>query len=769
LPRYPKIGDHGLIGDLQTAALVTTDGCIDWLCCPRFDSPSVFACLLDADKGGHCRIRPDRDDYVSKQLYLPDTAILVTRFMTPDGVGEVHDFMPVAGTTPTDRHRLVRKICVVRGEMTFRLDLRPSFDYGRVTHQIELAEDGAVFRTGDTHLTVHRIARPGQSIRDLDLQIDEAGQGAWWTYRVRAGHIGGMVLEWMGGAPGLISAEEAQRLADETARFWRHWLGHSTYTGRWREMVTRSAMTLKLMTYAPTGAPVAAPTTGLPEREGGERNWDYRYTWIRDSSFSVHALLGLGYVDEAAAFGHWLKDRATEQAGDGSGPVRIMYRVDGRSDLTEETLDHFEGWRGSRPVRIGNGASDQLQLDIYGEAMDAVILGDRVQGMQLTYEGWMSVAKIIDWLCEHWDQPDEGIWETRGGRKNFTYGRFQVWVALDRAIRLAERRGRPGHLVKWTVERDRVYNQIMESGWNPKVGAFTQHYDTEVLDSSLLMMPLQGFIAPADPLWLSSLQAMERELVSDSLVYRYNPSASPDGLAGDEGTFSLCTFWYVDALARAGRLEDARLTFEKMHTYANHLGLYSEEISSTGEQLGNFPQAFSHLSLINAAVNLDYQLDHGANSVDEVSSPFLSGPARAFGSAPGLEWLHELLGEQQQRRPARVVLLDRDRPSGQAGASHGIAAGGEHRAAGQHVPDRQHDAEVGALDVRGMVQPVIGRADQDPAERAERPAQIGVLQSADAYVDRDHHRGDRARRHQRHDRDGGQNEPGRVHERVRAE
>jgi GH15 family glucan-1,4-alpha-glucosidase len=614
MPRYPEIGDHGLIGDLQTAALVTSSGTLDWLCCPRFDSPSVFASLLDAERGGHFRIAPDRDDYVSKQLYFPDTAILVTRFMTADGVGEVHDFMPVTGSAATDRHRVVRNIRVVRGTMRFAIDIQPRFDYGRKPHKLEFSDNGALFRADRLELTVHGIGAEGPSLKDLGISGGRDGDGLRWTRTLREGEIGGVVLDWMGGQPRRISPSEAQRLAADTQRFWRDWLRRSTYTGRWRDMVSRSAMTLKLMTYAPSGAPVAAPTTGLPERVGGERNWDYRYTWIRDGSFSIHALLGLGYIEEAAAFGGWLKDRAMEQAGDASGPLKIMYRVDGGSDLVEETLDHFEGWRGSRPVRIGNGAADQLQLDIYGEALDAIFLADSC-GVQPGHQGWTAVSGLIDWLCEHWDQPEEGIWETRGGRKPFTYGRFQAWVALDRAIRLAAHRGRPADMTRWTTERDLIYHQVMQHGWNPKVGAFTQHYDTEVLDSSLLLMPMQGFIAPRDPMWVSTLRAMDRELVSDSLVYRYNPSASPDGLAGDEGTFTLCTFWYVDALARAGRLDDARMTFEKMHTYANHLGLYSEEIGSTGEQLGNFPQAFSHLSLISAAVNLDRQLDYGTGSV----------------------------------------------------------------------------------------------------------------------------------------------------------
>jgi GH15 family glucan-1,4-alpha-glucosidase len=616
LSSYPNISDHGLIGDLQTAALVATDGTLDWFCCPRFDSPSVFASLLDANRGGFFRIRPDRDDYVSKQLYLPDTAILVTRFMTPDGVGEIHDFMPVAEGGATDRHRLVRNIRVVRGTMRFAIEIQPRFDYGRAAHKLELTDSGGVFQSDGLELTVHGIASPGTSIQDAGIRLERDSDGVRWKRTLREGQIGGVVLESTGGAPRLVPAEEAQRLADDTARFGRSWLHRSSYTGRWREMVTRSAMTLKLMTYAPTGALVAAPTAGLPEQAGGERNWDYRYTWVRDGSFSIYALLSLGYTEEAAAFGAWLRDRAAEYTGEGR-PLKIMYRVDGSSDLVEETLDHFEGWRGSRPVRIGNGAADQLQLDIYGEAVDAFFLADS-HGLQVAHQGWTELTNIIDWLCDQWDQPDEGIWETRGGQRDFTYGRFQTWVALDRAIRMAQRRGRPGKVLLWTAERDRVYNQIMERGWNPKIRAFTQHYTTEVLDSSLLMMPLQGFVAPRDPMWLSTLEAMDRELVSDSLVFRYNPSASPDGLAGDEGTFTLCTFWYVDALARAGRLDEARLVFEKMFTYANHLGLYSEEIGSTGEQLGNFPQAFSHLALIGAAVNLDYQLDHGAGQLGGV-------------------------------------------------------------------------------------------------------------------------------------------------------
>ncbi|MFJ3643925.1 glycoside hydrolase family 15 protein [Streptomyces sp. NPDC090108] len=607
---YPLIEDHGLIGDLQTAALVTTEGVIDWFCSPRFDSPSVFGALLDKDKGGHCTVRPAHPTHSTKQLYLPDTAILITRFMTEAGAGEVIDFMPVTGTTATDRHRLVRLVRCVRGTMTFDVEIAPRFDYGRVKHQLHITPHGAVFAADDgTELTVHPVREPDDDRladvlmdRDADLQV---------TLTLTAGQQRGLVLET--GAtepPREIRRAEHERLFDETAGFWRSWLAQSRYTGRWREVVERSAITLKLMTFAPSGAVVAAPTAALPEQLGGERNWDYRFTWIRDASFSVYALLGLGFTEEARAFIIWLGDRVKEgvRADRSTGPLDIMYTVDGSSDLSEQILGHWEGYAGSAPVRIGNGAATQLQLDIYGEALDSIYFAHR-HGFEVGHGGWTSLRTDLEWLADNWDRAEEGIWETRGGRQDFTYGRVMSWVAFDRALRLAEANGWPSAAARWHAERDAVYEQVMARGWSEQRQAFVQHYGSEVLDSSLLRMATVGFITPGDPMWASTLDAMEDELVSDSLVYRYDPGASPDGLRGSEGTFSLCTFMYVDALARAGRTNRARLVFEKMMGYANHLGLYSEEIDPTGRQLGNFPQAFTHLALIDSAITLNDALD----------------------------------------------------------------------------------------------------------------------------------------------------------------
>jgi GH15 family glucan-1,4-alpha-glucosidase len=608
MSNYPLIADHGLIGNLQTAALVATDGTIDWFCAPRFDSPSIFGCLLDHDHGGHLRTMPMADTFRRQQLYYPDTAILVTRFLTEAGVGEILDFMPIASTTmASDRHQLVRLIRCVRGEMTFAVDIAPRFDYGRESYETHVSENGVVFQGSQNAMVLDLVREPDDSRLARVQRASQDELRAELT--LSAGQMRGLVLETGEPRPPReIRVAEAWRLFDETVRFWRSWLAQSTYTGRWRETLARSAITLKLMTYAPSGGIVAAPTAALPEQMGGERNWDYRYTWIRDASFSVYALLGLGFTEEAAALGRWMRDRVHEQVGGAGGPLNIMYRVDGSSDLTEEILPHWEGYRGSSPVRIGNGAADQLQLDIYGEAIDSIYFGDRL-GLEAGHEGWRRLSELLDWLVDNWNQPEEGIWETRGGRQDFTYGRLMSWVALDRGIRLADRHGRPAPLDRWRAERNAIYNQIMDVGWSEERQAFVQHSKTNVLDASLLRMSSVGFISPKDPMWLSTLDAMDRELVTDSLVYRYDPGASPDGLRGSEGTFSLCTFMYADSLARAGQLEKARNTFEKMLTYANHLGLYSEEIALTGEQLGNFPQAFTHLALIDAALVLDRLLD----------------------------------------------------------------------------------------------------------------------------------------------------------------
>ncbi|UZJ32434.1 glycoside hydrolase family 15 protein [Streptomyces endophytica] len=607
---YPLIENHGLLGDLQTAALVTTDGTVDWLCLPRFDSPSIFGALLDKDKGGHCTVRPLHATHATKQLYLPDTAILVTRFMTEAGAGEVLDFMPVTGTTVTARHQLVRMIRCVRGSMSFEVEIAPRFNYGRTAHQLHITEHGALFAADDgTELTVHPIREPDDE-QLVDVRPDREND-LHFTLNLQAGQQRGLVLASAAdGPPREIRLAAYQQLFEDTVAFWRNWLGQSRYTGRWREVVERSAITLKLMTYAPSGALVAAPTAALPEQLGGERNWDYRFTWIRDASFSVYALLGLGFTEEARAFIVWLSDRVKERAGGGgtTGPLNIMYKVDGSADLDEQILDHWEGYAGSAPVRIGNGAATQLQLDIYGEALDSIYFAHQ-HGFQVGHGGWTSMREDLDWLADHWDQAEEGIWETRGGRQDFTYGRVMSWVAFDRALRLAESKGWPSASGRWHTERDAVYEQVMAKGWSEERQAFVQHYGGDVLDSSLLRMATVGFLTPEDPMWASTLDAMDQELVSDSLVYRYNPEASPDGLRGSEGTFSLCTFMYVDALARAGRTDRARLVFEKMMGYANHLGLYSEEIDPTGRQLGNFPQAFTHLALIDSAITLNEALD----------------------------------------------------------------------------------------------------------------------------------------------------------------
>ncbi len=608
---YLPIEDYGIIGNMHTVALVGINGSIDWFCCPDFDAPSVFAAILDDQKGGYFKIAPaaGNGDITCKQMYWPETNVLVTRFLSPDGVGEVIDFMPV-GEHRGHQHNneLIRRVNVVRGEMTFRMECFPAFNYARSSHEILLNESGALLVSDD--LSIQLCA---------SLPLQKSGDGLICDFTLQGGQTTTFTLDEIGGDidnPHPFTEEESERLFEDTVAYWRNWLSSCTYKGRWREMVQRSALVLKLLTYDPTGAIVAAPTCSLPEDLGGVRNWDYRYTWIRDAAFTLYALLRIGFTEEAAKFMQWIEARASELNPDGS--LQIMYGINGRHELTEETLWHLDGYKGSSPVRIGNGAYDQLQLDIYGELLDAVYIYNR-HGAPISFDFWQHLRRLTDWVVENWQREDEGIWEVRGGRRHFVYSKLMCWVAVDRALRLAEARSFPADRAKWEKTRDEIYEDIMENGWSDRRQAFVQYYGGDALDASNLMMPLVFFMAPSDPRMLKTLHAINQPpeqggLVSNSLVYRYHLEASPDGLMGYEGSFNICTFWLVEAMSRAGRydrqtLDQARLIFEKMLSYANHLGLYAEETGHSGEGLGNFPQAFTHLALISAACNLDRDID----------------------------------------------------------------------------------------------------------------------------------------------------------------
>jgi GH15 family glucan-1,4-alpha-glucosidase len=606
--QYQPVENYGLIGNLRTAALVGIDGSIDWLCVPHFDSPSIFAAILDDRRGGRFRIAAVGDDLRRKQFYWPDTAILITRFLHKDGVGELEDYMPVGGPAAFSA-QLVRRIRVVRGTMTFHLECRPAFDYARAPEECHVSAEGA------------RFDGPGLGVAlasPFPLRAD--GTGVLCDFTLAEGEKATFALRWArpddrpGHCPG---KDEAEELFRDTVAYWRRWLSKCTYAGRWREVVQRSALTLKLLSFEPTGAIVAAPTCSLPESIGGGRNWDYRYTWIRDAAFTLYGLLRVGFTEEAARFRDWLEARWQGSDSNGAGPLQLMYGIDGRADLTEEPLDHLEGYRGSRPVRIGNAAHRQLQLDIYGELMDAVYLYNKYV-QPVTYDGWVRLRGLVDWLCDNWSREDEGIWEVRGGRRHFVYSKVMCWVALDRSLRLADKRSFPADRTRWLKSRDEIYEDVMTRGWDPRRRAFVQSYGSEALDASSLLLPLVFFMAPNDPRMLSTIDAIRRPvamggLAADGLVYRYDPVAAPDGLAGSEGTFNMCSFWLVEALTRAGhtdpaRLEDARLLFEQMLGYANHVGLYAEQTGASGEALGNFPQAFTHLAVISAAFNLDRAL-----------------------------------------------------------------------------------------------------------------------------------------------------------------
>jgi GH15 family glucan-1,4-alpha-glucosidase len=601
------ISEHGLIGDLRTCALVGTDGTIDWFCAPRFDSPSVFGAILDKDRGGSWRLEPTCEVSRTQQFYFPDTAVLITRFLTADGVAEIHDFMPVLGIgDPEHRQRIVRRVSGVRGKINMRMhfDARP--DYARQNCEAVFAGDG-VLVTGDG-------VRMGV-IASVDLHVDTEPDNACVSAEVELtkGDTALFVLEILAGddLPSANAVDMTDSLLDATTSYWRHWLSQSRYAGRWREMVHRSAITLKLLTHEQTGAVIAAPTTSIPELVGGSRNWDYRYVWVRDAGFSLYALLRLGFTDEARAFIGWLSERLGRERREnhGLGPLRVLYDIDGNLPEEEVELGHLSGHRDSRPVRIGNAAVDQLQLDIYGDIIDSIYLFNKY-GPGISSDAWNDVIEVVGWVMENWDRDDAGMWEVRSEHRRYTTSRLMCWVALERATRIARQRGLPGDIAAWSKVRDEIYERIMTRCWNSELQAFTQTEGGTQLDAGVLLMPMVKFLSPADPKFLSTLKAIEAALVTDSLVFRYTPES--DGLDGEEGTFSLCSFWYVEALTRAGRLDDAQLALEKMFTYANHVGLYAEQVSATGDQVGNFPQAFTHFALISAAINLDRALDKGS-------------------------------------------------------------------------------------------------------------------------------------------------------------
>jgi GH15 family glucan-1,4-alpha-glucosidase len=588
-----SIGDHGIIGDMETAALVARDGAIDYLCWPALDSPTIFADLLDSGKGGAFTIEPELDQPRNLQLYVPDTNVLVTRWMGEAGSAEVIDLMPHpdarAGVEQGGRC-VIRRVTATRGAVSFTVRCDPRFDYGRETPEVTVIENGACFAGRD--LTLHLFA-------SVSLNQEHVGASACFTLAE-----GGSC--WFVLGDDTLACPDDAMVADAigaTTQAWRTWLTRSTYKGRWREQVLRSALALKLLTSARHGSIAAAATFSLPEATGSGRNWDYRASWIRDASFTVYAFMRLGFIEEAEHFRQWVGGRVI--AADQENPIRIMYSLDGSEAADESELPHLAGYAGSQPVRIGNAAHAQSQLDIFGELLDSVYLSNKY-GAAISHDGWRHVRGLVDYVIGHWQEPDAGIWEMRSQPRHFLHSRVMCWVALDRAIRLARKRSLPAPLVAWAESRDAIVDDIWNNFRHPEHGYFVQERGGTELDAALLMMPLVRFVSSTDPVWLKTLDAIGEQLRDDGLVYRYRDA---DGLEGGEGAFTTCTFWYVECLARAGRLEEARMMLAQGVGYANTLGLFSEELDARGLPLGNFPQGLTHLAFISAAYFLDRCLD----------------------------------------------------------------------------------------------------------------------------------------------------------------
>jgi GH15 family glucan-1,4-alpha-glucosidase len=598
--RQPPISSYGLIGDMCTAALVGLDGGIDWCCLPRFDSGSVFAALLDAERGGTWSIRPE-GKYTSTQRYLPRTNILETTFRTPDdGVVTLTDFMPVTeeGRPAGPHAEIHRQVRCSRGRVALKMVFMPRFEYGARTTRLELMRAGLFATDRTDQVLTLSSAKPfdwvvEQSTATTRFQIDK-GEERWLIMRYDDDDI----------HP--VDRYESARKLDTTAAFWQRWSSKVKYRGPYRGMVKRSALTLKLLTHAESGAMIAAPTTSLPETIGGMRNWDYRFVWLRDAAFTLAAFDAVGHYHEADKFMRFLKRVCRHEGG---GHLQIMYGIDGRRDLIERQLDHLTGYYGSQPVRVGNGAVGQLQLDVYGEVMETADIWRR--NHEMTEGTWRVLRGLVDWVSHNWHLPDSSIWEVRGEVRHYVFSKVMSWVALDRGVRMAEELSLEGDTATWKAARDAVHAEIMERGWNEGRQSFVQSYDSDALDAAALAIPMVRFLPWNHPRVHKTVLSIARELttVDGELVYRYR---HPDGLEGQEGAFSICTFWLAQALAMIGERERANRVFRRMLRHANHVGLYSEEIDpASGEFLGNFPQAFTHIALINCAAALARFKDEG--------------------------------------------------------------------------------------------------------------------------------------------------------------
>jgi GH15 family glucan-1,4-alpha-glucosidase len=602
---YRPIRDYALIGDAHAAALVATDGSIDWCCWPHFDSPAIFCRLLDRRKGGWFQICPVQHYSVARS-YAGPTAVLATIFSTDGGQFRLTDFMPVERLTEshrgediTSRHNILRLVEGLSGSVEVEIIFRPTFDYARAEATVILREGGAVVTSGREALA---LTCP------IQLESDDAG-ALVGHFRLSEGervwaslfYYADTAIENIKLAP-----PDGERELERTIRYWQEWWDDCRYEGPYRDLVRRSALTLKLLTFEPTGAIIAAPTTSLPEQIGGVRNWDYRYTWLRDSALILYTLQLLGYFEEATDFFNWL-DRLCITC---HSQLQIMYTIHGKSHLPEQTLDHLEGYRGSRPVRVGNAAFDQKQLDIYGEVLDAAHLYHEQIGQPIRTQWWDELSFMADETVRLWREPDHGIWEVRGGPRHFLYSKLMCWVALDRAIRMAQHLDTTQDTTLWKRTSDEIRRAILSEGYNEDVGAFTQAFGERSLDASALVIPIAGFLPATDPRVRSTVNRIQQQLTSHGLVYRY---LTPDGLPGSEATFAMCSFWLVDNLALQGRTGEARELFERVAGYASDLGLLAEEIEpASGELLGNYPQGFTHLALIRSALHIAKAEVHGA-------------------------------------------------------------------------------------------------------------------------------------------------------------